>query len=736
MKKEMVRRFTWPEILLHWSHAVLYLVLFSTGALLLAGRLSGRPILPRESLGNVHRVSGILLVAFVAQTLLLSILTRDFRCLWRTPLECLRWRRKDVLWLLKVPFNTLTRRVVLPPAGRFNAGQKLHVLVVAVVLMGFSISGLFMILVPGALAAWVVHLACFIPAAVFLALHLFLALINPETRKSLPSMFSGKVTRAYARQHHGLWIDDVDAEHRGSYVSLTTVLIVMGLLVVILALIGVRHRTIPGRETLLATIAQRGTNAISPAPLAAVHASDTPDGRNCAECHSFLAPPSSTKCLGCHDEVGARLAAQSGYHGRLTGPCRQCHQEHKGWSASLIRLDHEAFNHASANFHLQGKHQAVPCEDCHQVRLPSDVPARMQFIGLAHEACTNCHADPHRDERARECLKCHTMESWDRDALTFDHARDSRFGLEGRHANLDCQTCHPRETVGGEERIRLFDIGGSCRDCHDDPHGGQFDKTCEQCHTQQGWQGRWLTPFHTADSPFPLRGRHATLSCEQCHHIAASAGKLAGAKFAGLGRDCQSCHADPHQSQMSLACSTCHRETGWTQGNLLFSHEKHASFKLDGLHSVLACSACHGQEQKRYRPLAHECGACHETQQSAMSGISQTFQVSPDPHNGRLACTDCHDLNKARQSHTEFAARCATCHNPRYADLFYRWVSAFDESRASIKQSLKHIEDPDDTRRLQREQILKDAAAVGFHNLNLTQEILRTGTPTPAENAP
>ena len=303
MKKEMVRRFTWSEIFLHWGHAVLYLVLFCTGALLLAGRLSGQPIPSREILIKIHRVSGVLLVAFLVQTLVLSILASDFRGLWRTPLESLRWQWKDVLWLLKVPFNTFTRRVVLPPAGRFNAGQKLHLLVVATVLTGFSASGLFMILVPGALAAWIVHLACFVPAAPFLILHLFLALVNPETRKSLPSIFSGQVTREYARQHHGLWIGDVDSEHRSSYVSLAAVALVAGVLVAVLVAVGVWHRAIPGKRTVLTTIAQRGTNAICPAPLAAVHAGDATDGGNCVECHSFFATPGSAQCLECHDEI-------------------------------------------------------------------------------------------------------------------------------------------------------------------------------------------------------------------------------------------------------------------------------------------------------------------------------------------------------------------------------------------------------------------------------------------------
>ena len=332
----------------------------------------------------------------------------------------------------------------------------------------------------------------------------------------------------------------------------------------------------------------------------------------------------------------------------------------------------------------------------------------------------------------RDCLRCHTMESWDLNALTFDHDRDSRFRLEGAHAALDCQKCHPRDAGADEVSLRLFDVGSACRDCHEDPHHGQFDKTCDRCHTEQGWKGRWLTPFHTADSRFPLKGRHATLSCEQCHRIPGPAAGLAGAKFAGLGHECQSCHADPHQGQMSLACNACHRETGWTGNDLLFSHDRHTSFRLDRLHSALACSACHGQEHRQYRPLPHECGVCHKTQQSAMQGMSRTLQTPPDPHDGRLACTDCHDTNDGKQSMDSYARRCADCHNDEYGQLAYEWARTLERRQTVVEQWMKSRDGAS------REQVRKDlseARECGFHNLNLapTLRSYRAGPARPRE---
>jgi hypothetical protein len=136
MKKETMRRFTRPEVWLHWSQAVLYLLLFGSGTLLLIGRIFDHPLVSPKSLGILHRVAGVALFVLLTQALLLSIVADKFRSFWRTLGQCLRWRWGDVVWLVKVPLNAIKRRVRLPPADRFNAGQKLHVLVVVGVLAG------------------------------------------------------------------------------------------------------------------------------------------------------------------------------------------------------------------------------------------------------------------------------------------------------------------------------------------------------------------------------------------------------------------------------------------------------------------------------------------------------------------------------------------------------------------------------------------------------------------------
>ncbi len=724
-KKETMRRFQGSEILLHWGNAVLYLTLFCSGSLLLLERLSGHAWLPSGVLTRVHRIAGILLVALLAQMLLLSALAESCRCFWRTLLQCLAWRGREVVWLLKVPLNAITKRVVLPPADRFNAGQKLHLLVIVVVLLGFSVSGLAMILIPGALAPWIIHVACFVPAAAFLLLHLFLSLVNPETRKSLPSIFSGKVTLEYARQHHGLWLGQTDSEHRASYVSLPMVLAALLLVVGAAAACTVTYGPAKALDVMRATIVQQGTNAVCPGPLVHGHADGIADAKHCAQCHSLFASPSSEKCLECHDEIQARMATQSGYHGTLSGPCRQCHGEHRAQDASLIDLVPETFNHSQANFRLEGKHQDVSCEACHTAETSANRNGGMRYIGLEHGRCVSCHADPHGDERNQDCLRCHSLENWGRAALTFDHARDSQFVLEGEHAQLPCEKCHRREVAGTDVRVHLFDIGKSCHDCHVDPHQGQFAQNCDQCHTEQGWKNQRGASFHGPDSSFPLVGRHVRLQCDQCHEIPATGSRLADARFRGTGRECGSCHSDPHAGQMRSTCRTCHVETGWRGEDVKFAHNRHASFRLDALHSTLACHSCHGQQEKRYRPLPSECGACHKLQELAMKGRFGTRRGAPDPHDGRLSCTDCHDVSKPTQRLSEFADRCASCHNAHYGKLFYAWSENLAKNRTLAQHALDTTEALPDEQKLELEKRIQEAHQVGFHNLKLAQQLSR-----------
>jgi hypothetical protein len=93
-------------------------------------------------------------------------------------------------------------------------------------------------------------------------------------------------------------------------------------------------------------------------------------------------------------------------------------------------------------------------------------------------ACAGCHADVHAGQFAAkgqtDCGRCHGATSF-KEGLRFDHARDSRFKLEGKHRPLACDRCHGLVTVAsGVETRRYKPLPLACEGCHADFHKGAF----------------------------------------------------------------------------------------------------------------------------------------------------------------------------------------------------------------------------------------------------------------------
>ncbi len=270
-----------------------------------------------------------------------------------------------------------------------------------------------------------------------------------------------------------------------------------------------------------------------PAPLAAAHAC-LPELQDCAGCHTWTHGVSDDKCLRCHDEIAARRADRAGFHGRLEGACATCHADH---DRSIVDLDREAFDHDRALFPLEGSHADVECARCHEVaaRCP-DAGRRLQYVGLAHAACADCHEDPHAGQfEGTACEACHDARGFEEDALLFRHAALASFALEGRHRDVACAECH---RPGGADALTVFrGLAGTCRDCHEDPHAGSTTSPdCASCHSSAGWSGDDLRFDHDAVGRFALDATHRALACDACH--------AGDGSFAPLPRDCAGCHQD------------------------------------------------------------------------------------------------------------------------------------------------------------------------------------------------
>lgn len=199
-----VLRFNRTERLYHWVQGLPFLVLLATGGLLLGQRLFRVALVDPALLIGVHRVAGVLLPV----GLLLVVVGGDREALLANARLALRWRRADLDWLLRFPLHELSRRVAVPPAGRFNAGQKLNLVAQMVLVPTFLATGLVMWFYRGVLVAWWIHVAAFLVASPLIAGHLYLALVHPSTRKGLPGVVSGRVDAAWAREHYPLEYGD------------------------------------------------------------------------------------------------------------------------------------------------------------------------------------------------------------------------------------------------------------------------------------------------------------------------------------------------------------------------------------------------------------------------------------------------------------------------------------------------------------------------------------------------
>jgi len=382
----------------------------------------------------------------------------------------------------------------------------------------------------------------------------------------------------------------------------------------------------------------------------------------CLDCHD-------------HRAVAADIAAGRGYHGRLKDTtCSACHTEHKGRDVNIAKLDEAAFDHTLTDFALRGGHAAskVKCRDCHAPNVkfrdaPSDCHSCHKkddvHKGGLGKACVNCHDDTswkkirfdhsktdypldgchvnveckacHIDNRfkptpkdcyschrgddnkkghkgmfGKKCESCHVTESWT--ASKFDHRRDTRYPLLGKHRPLKCDACHKGD-------VYTEKLGNACIGCHakDDVHKDQQGQKCESCHSEYSWN---KALFDHGLSRFPLLGKHAKLECKACHQQPT---------FKDAGTKCLDCHDkdDTHKRRLGAACEQCHNARHWKQWS--FDHNERSRFRLDGAHERLDCHACHRQPVKHKLELSGSCASCH---------------AADDAHSGNFGsyCERCH----------------------------------------------------------------------------------------------
>lgn len=195
----LIRRFTATERAAHWLTAVAFF------SMLLSGIAIGRSGSFRSLMYAWHLASAGALLAGLA----LLILGGDRRALAQTSRDLRRLDGSDRRWLEAFP-GVMLAGDPEPPAGRFNAGQKLNFLLISLLLALLFASGIETIVfgTHGNLI-FGVHKLATVGACALVGGHLYMAVVNPATRPALRGMLTGDVDEAWAAGHHPLWVAEL-----------------------------------------------------------------------------------------------------------------------------------------------------------------------------------------------------------------------------------------------------------------------------------------------------------------------------------------------------------------------------------------------------------------------------------------------------------------------------------------------------------------------------------------------
>ena len=387
----------------------------------------------------------------------------------------------------------------------------------------------------------------------------------------------------------------------------------------------------------------------------------------CNQCHKKGKKyrEASSNCVSCHKKQNPHDVDKL-VLGKSKLVCNACHHQ-DGWDTMVFR-------HEKTKFRLTGKHESVKCINCH----PND------HYSKTPKNCYACHKfdDVHKREKGKKCEKCHNPRGWR--SLKFDHDKETKFPLKGRHKKLQCGDCHKKDPYE-------FKIKKVCYTCHkaDDHHAGRFGKKCDKCHGFKKWDK--VKFKHDVDTKFKLKGGHKKIKCEACH--------TRNAYEHETDKACYSCHKkdDVHKRQQGKACDDCHNESSWRK-KVIFDHDL-TKFPLLGLHAALACEECHLSNQ--YKDVGRKCIDCHKKDDEHTGRLGPDCQVCHNPNSWRvwsfdhdrqtnfkldgkhrkLHCHDCHkipvsnmknqlgacnDCHAADDIHNgQFGRDCARCHSTK-----------------------------------------------------------------------
>src|SRR5262245_36673586 len=199
---QTIERFSGFERANHWLTAASFVLMAFTGLIILYGHALIRPWLGASAYAEVARSSAWLHVTF-AVPFVIGVLVMIVVWIRQNLPERLDWE-----WL-KRGGGFISDTQINPPARKFNAGQKL-------VFWGVTLGGLFLtatgigLMFPffwsgyaGMQLAQVLHAAVGLLLIGLIIGHIYIGTIGMQG--AFDAMWSGRVDRNWAKEHHSLW---------------------------------------------------------------------------------------------------------------------------------------------------------------------------------------------------------------------------------------------------------------------------------------------------------------------------------------------------------------------------------------------------------------------------------------------------------------------------------------------------------------------------------------------------
>ena len=202
-RRDDLKRFTYPERLIHWVAGLSFVFLLFTGLAFSHPRLFWiTSLVGGGSTARVlHPWMGMLFTGSMAIMFLM----------WAKEMVI---KDRDLMWLKAIKHYAVHDKEKVPPAGKYNAGQKLFFWSMALLGIAYVVSGVPMWLPGGALGMGpfyggvvnsmrLVHYLSTVAGGGLLIVHVYLGTIAyPGT---LRGMLHGSVSHAWAKLHHPLW---------------------------------------------------------------------------------------------------------------------------------------------------------------------------------------------------------------------------------------------------------------------------------------------------------------------------------------------------------------------------------------------------------------------------------------------------------------------------------------------------------------------------------------------------